>query len=62
MVDEMTRGMVADRQNEIAVMESWLITATVRGIPTEVGVAVWKQISFCREQVELLEKEGVFNG
>ena len=59
MVDEMTRGMVTNRQNEIAVMESWLITATVRGIPTEVGVAVWKQISFCREQIKMLCKEEV---
>ena len=63
MVDEMTRGMVTNRQNEIAVMESWLITATVRGIPTEVGVAVWKQISFCREQIKgLCKEEGIFSG
>ena len=59
MVDEMTRGMVTNRQNEIAVMKSWLIKATVRGIPTEVVVAVMKQISFCREQIKLLCGEEV---
>ena len=53
-----TDEMISDRKEEIRVLTAWMRSLAATDAPSQVWVAVQKQIHFCRDRVELLEKGG----
>ena len=58
-MDDMTRGMADERKEEIRVLTAWMQSRAAMDAPSQVWVAIQKQIHFCRGQIEILCKEEV---
>ena len=51
-----TQEMIGYRKEEVRVLTEWMQSRAAMDAPSQVWVAVQKQIHFCRERIELLER------